>query len=319
MRNQLQYFEKKDLSPIDIVYEPTLDTKKPILCFYALEIYMAYQTCYEKMRMGGKINVSSTARQCPYRNNFFIKTAEKMEKHISCCSGQADSNFSFDNGKVIDYQDNYKKIGDLPLAIYYDFETTTGCVVFFDANIYVVSYCIIVAFHPDVDLPRLYIFRSYDQTREQLRILRQFKGIFFADKLNFNQKTFAQLQDVGFAVENREKNTALSEMFSIKLKFTVDCLKSWFERNKNILEVDRVKRIIFIRDTPKIDCCLCDFPLQSRAKNGWCQHNFKAEYLFLENIYDANEMYQMGIDNFEVYCQKLNQILDQVDSFCGTV
>lgn len=224
MRNQLQHFEKKDLSPIDIVYEPTLDTKKPILCFYALEIYMAYQTCYEKMRMGGKINVSSTARQCPYRNNFFIKTAEKMEKHISCCSGQADSNFSFDNGKVIDYQDNYKKIGDLPLAIYYDFETTTGCVVFFDANIYVVSYCIIVAFHPDVDLPRLYIFRSYDQTREQLRILRQFKGIFFADKLNFNQKTFAQLQDVGFAVENREKNTALSEMFSIKLKFTVDCL-----------------------------------------------------------------------------------------------
>ena len=54
-----------------------------------------------------------------------------MEKHISCCAGQAGFNFSFDNGKIINYQDNYKKIGDLPFAMYYDFETTTGSVVFF--------------------------------------------------------------------------------------------------------------------------------------------------------------------------------------------
>ena len=54
-----------------------------------------------------------------------------MEKHISCCAGQAGFNFSFDNGKIINYQDNYKKIGDLPFAMCYDFETTTGSVVFF--------------------------------------------------------------------------------------------------------------------------------------------------------------------------------------------
>ena len=57
-----------------------------------------------------------------------------MEKHISCCAGQAGFNFSFDNGKIINYQDNYKKIGDLPFAMYYYFETTTGSVVFFDAK-----------------------------------------------------------------------------------------------------------------------------------------------------------------------------------------
>ena len=64
-------------------------------------------------------------------DNFFVKLAEKMEKHVSCCAGQAGFTFSFDNGKVIDYQDNYKNLGDVPFSIYYDFETTTGSVVFF--------------------------------------------------------------------------------------------------------------------------------------------------------------------------------------------
>ena len=42
--------------------------------------------------------------------------------------------YSFDNGKIINYQDNFKKLGDLPLAVYYDFETTTGSVVFSNAK-----------------------------------------------------------------------------------------------------------------------------------------------------------------------------------------
>ena len=54
LRNELQNCEKKDLVPIDIVYELTLDTEKPILCFYALQIHLAYQRCYEKFRDGKK-------------------------------------------------------------------------------------------------------------------------------------------------------------------------------------------------------------------------------------------------------------------------
>ena len=111
-------------------------------------------------------------------------------------------------------------------------------------------------------------------------------------------------------------------MFSVELKFTVDCLKSWFDRNHKVLEVKRIDRIIFVRDNPKkenINCYLCDFPLESRAKNGLCQHVFKAEYLFLENIYSAKEMFRMGIDNFEVYCEKLNKILDKLSTFCASI
>ena len=40
-----------------------------------------------------------------------------MQQHIAACAGQAGFSYSFDNGWVINYQDNYKKIGDLPFAL----------------------------------------------------------------------------------------------------------------------------------------------------------------------------------------------------------
>ena len=63
-----------------------------------------------------------------------------MKKHLSICSGKAGFTFSFDNGKIVDYQDHYRNLGDLSFSIYYDLEATTGSVVFFNAKMYVVSY-----------------------------------------------------------------------------------------------------------------------------------------------------------------------------------
>ena len=111
------------------------------------------------------------ARQCHYWNNYFVKSAEKMKKHLSCCAGKAGFTFSFDNGKIIDYQDNYKNLGDVPLSIYFNFETTMGNVVFFDAKMFVISYCMVVAFHPELDILRICVFRSYDQSADQLTSL----------------------------------------------------------------------------------------------------------------------------------------------------
>ena len=89
-------------------------------------------TCYDKIVRGSKKMIRcNKTRQCPYCNNFFIKTEKKMQDHINSCAGQAGFSFSFDNGKIVNYQDNFKKMSDLPFAIYYDFETTTGSVVFF--------------------------------------------------------------------------------------------------------------------------------------------------------------------------------------------
>ena len=102
---------------------------------------------------------------------FFFKSKEKIKKHISLCARQAGFNFVFDNGKIVHYQDNYKKIGDLSFSLYFDFETTTDSVVFFYAKMYVVSYCIAAAFHPDLNLPRSFIYPSYDQAINQITSL----------------------------------------------------------------------------------------------------------------------------------------------------
>ena len=131
---------------------------------------------------------------------------------------------------------------------------------------YVVSYCIVIAFHPDLNLPCLYIYRSYD---------------FFYFSETFNLKKLKQLQNATLTVKNKKDSTALAEMFSIDLKFTVDCLKFWFQRNLKKNELDEEQRDEFIRNTPKKTCCICDFPIKSRAENGCFDHVCKAEYLFL--------------------------------------
>ena len=175
LRANLKYSEKKNLVPIDIVYEPTLNNEKPIECFLANEIHLVFRTSYDKLVKGTKKKVKcNNTKQCPYCNNFFIKSEKKMKEHIDSCAGQAGFSYSFDNGKIINYEDNFRKLGDLPFVVYYDFETTTGSVVFFDAKMYVVSYCIIIAFHPDLNIPRLYIYRSYDQSDEALSSLHHF-------------------------------------------------------------------------------------------------------------------------------------------------
>ena len=113
-----------------------------------------------------------------------------MQKHLSCCSWKAGFTFSFDNGRVIDYQDHFSSLGDVPFSVYYDFETTTGSAVFFDAKIYVVRYCMIIAFHPDLKIPRLVVYRGYDQDQQELQSLTHFQVLeydFFDDRENFDK------------------------------------------------------------------------------------------------------------------------------------
>ena len=54
LRVNLKYSEKKDLQPIDIVYEPNLNTEKPIECFFASKINLAFNDYYERIVKGNK-------------------------------------------------------------------------------------------------------------------------------------------------------------------------------------------------------------------------------------------------------------------------
>ena len=139
LRNHLNSIERKDFIPIGVVYEPTLNENKIIESFFAPKIYLGFRTTIEKSRKRGNVLNHTHAKQCHYWNNYFIKSDEKMKKHLSIFSGKAGFTFCFDNGKIIDYQDHYRNLDDFPFLIYYDFETTTGSVVFFDGKMYVVS------------------------------------------------------------------------------------------------------------------------------------------------------------------------------------
>lgn len=59
-------------------------------------------------------------------------------------------------------------------------------------------------------------------------------------------------------------------------------------------------------------------PLKAEAESGWLEHVIFAEYLFLSNIYSEKEMKKMGIENLEVYSNKI-KILENLDSFCSSI
>ena len=84
-----------------------------------------------------------------------------MKKHLSMCAAKEGITYSFDNGQILDYQDNFKYQGNLPFVVYFDFEKTTGNAVFFDPKRYVVSYCQIYSFHPSLNLDKIVIYRSF--------------------------------------------------------------------------------------------------------------------------------------------------------------
>ena len=86
LRNDLQNYEKKNLQPLDIVYEPSKNVGQPIQCYFAPKIYMAFSTYFS---CGNKMIRSHAVKQCPYCQNFFRKSGEKMVAHVKCCAGQA--------------------------------------------------------------------------------------------------------------------------------------------------------------------------------------------------------------------------------------
>ena len=42
---------------------------------------------------------------------------------MSVCSARERITYDFDNCQILNYQDNFKYLGDLPFTVYFDFET----------------------------------------------------------------------------------------------------------------------------------------------------------------------------------------------------
>ena len=210
-----------------------------------------------------------------------------MKTHMFICSAREGRTYAFDNCQILNYQDNFKYFGDQPFTVYFDFETRTGgSSVFFDPTMYVISYCQTYSFHPSLNLDKIVIFRSYQQTAEQIYDLSHFQN---EHAVFFTKTTFYQLKGATSAVLAREKLTSLAELFSVDLKFTINILKDWFSRiiKPKFFEIDSSGKQKFRKDNPldkNAVPCLCDFPLAVDGVKGWFDFAARCEHLFLRNI-----------------------------------
>ena len=85
------------------------------------------------------------------------------------CSAVPGVIYNFDTQSLISFEDNFHAKGDLPFVVYFDFETTAPIDNCFDPEqktMFVVSYVMIVAFHPGLKLDRIIIQRSYVHAME---------------------------------------------------------------------------------------------------------------------------------------------------------
>ena len=177
---------------------------------------------------------------------------------------------------------------------------------------YVMSYCQIYSFHPSLELDKTVIFRSFQQTPEQIYDLSHFKNEHTAF---FDKTTFYQLKDAASAVLVREKSTLLTGLFSVELKFTIDTLNAWFGKiiKPKFFEIDYDKKQDFRKKNPvKSDTVfyLCDFLLVADSEKGWFDFVVRCEYLFLNNIYSYNDLKQMNIENQKNYEEILLKLIE---------
>ena len=96
-------------------------------------------------------------------------------------------------------------MGDLSFAIYFDFPTTSGresYSLFDEASVYPVSNAFVVAFHPELDLERIPVVRSFNQTFDSLHDV----GYLYEEMLfYFNFITASQLRDCAKDVYEKNK------------------------------------------------------------------------------------------------------------------
>ena len=103
------------------------------------------------------------AFECYYCGKFFARV-DKQKRHTENCSGFLGIIYNFNKKNLITFEDNFKSKGYVPMAIYFDFETTAPTDNWFDPEqkkMFVMSYVLIVAFHPHLNLRKITLQRRY--------------------------------------------------------------------------------------------------------------------------------------------------------------
>ena len=143
------------------------------------------------------------------------------ERHLQNCTWRPGFVYNFNTRSLLTFEDNLKYKCDVPLTVYIDFETTAptdDCPDPENSKMYAVSYVIIFAFHPDLQLNYVIVERSFDHSREQLCSLNYLTS----EQLKFkNLTTLKQLRDCALTVSTKTKKIAISKMFTTELQIAL--------------------------------------------------------------------------------------------------
>ena len=101
-----------------------------------------------------------------------VTTAESFLQELintKNCSGVPRIIYNFNNKNLITFEDNFKSKGDVPMTMYFYFETiapTDNCFDPEQKKIFVMSHVLIVAFHPHLNLRKIIVQRMYGPSLE---------------------------------------------------------------------------------------------------------------------------------------------------------
>ena len=107
---------------------------------------------------------------------------------------------------------------------------------------FVVSYVMIVAFHPELKLNRIEIQRSYAHSIEELTSLNYFTQ----KQINFIDHTLLKmLKDMAFDVSKRKCKNSMGQMFCIESALVKKTILKWFNKKfkQQFVEMSPIKTI----------------------------------------------------------------------------
>ena len=166
---------------------------------------------------------------------------------------------------------------------------------------FVVSYVMIVAFHPAFTLDRIIIYRSFAHPIEQLTTLNYFSR----EQISFIERHLINmLRDMAFDVSKRKCKNSVGQMFSIESAMVKKTLLKWFniKTRRRFEKINLVDKLRFERLHPinwkKDKCGICKFPMKMEPTNYLTPDNemtfgdfvIRYEHKFLRNIYTEKEI-----------------------------
>ena len=165
---------------------------------------MAYRTTFnenEKIRHG-------TDFQCYFCSNYYGRK-DKFDRHIENCTGQPGYVFNFNTQNLLMFEENLKFKHEIPLTAYIDFETTAptdDCLDPKKKKMTAVSYVIIFAFHPRLQIDGVIIESSFGHSNLQLCSLNYITS----EQLKFKDiNLLRQLRDCALSVASKGNKLAI--------------------------------------------------------------------------------------------------------------